>query len=118
MKQELVINIILGVIAIGIIGIILKNIPPVATVQIQPQTIGMSDFSLHNNAGDCWIRINGNAYNVTSYLSAHPGGTETILPFCGGPDATQAFATKDGRGSHSPRAEQLLKELLVGTLAP
>jgi cytochrome b involved in lipid metabolism len=78
----------------------------------------MNDFVRHNNVNDCWIRINGNVYNITNFLNEHPGGPDIILPYCGGPDATEAFATKGGRGTHSLRAAQLLNELLVGKLSP
>jgi cytochrome b involved in lipid metabolism len=122
MKRELWINSALGFISVIIIGIIIIRAAPVQTPAsptgiTNNQTITITDFARHNTAGDCWIRINGNVYDVTNFLSMHPGGPDFILPFCGGPDATGAFATKDGRGTHSPRAEELLKQMLVGTLS-
>jgi cytochrome b involved in lipid metabolism len=120
MKRELFINIVLGIISLIIIGIIIihatpSQIPP--TVQKNVSAISMSDFAGHDTANNCWVRINGNVYDVSNFLNNHPGGPDIILPFCGGTDATGAFATKDGRGAHSQRAESLLAQMLVGTLS-
>ena len=69
----------------------------------------------HNNNNDCWIIINNSVYEVTNYLSLHPGGARWITPFCG-KDATVAFTTKAGRGSHSQQAEKDLAKLKIGEL--
>lgn len=118
MKRELFINSILGIISLVIIGLIIIHAAPAQTVQNNRSTISMNDFTRHNTAGDCWIRINGSIYDVTNFLNEHPGGPERILPFCGGMEATDAFATKGGRGTHSSRADQLLQNLFIGTLSP
>jgi cytochrome b involved in lipid metabolism len=49
---------------------------------------------------------------VTSYAQKHPGGVDTIYPYCG-KDATEAFITKGGKGSHSLKALELLKNFEV-----
>ena len=59
--------------------------------------------------------INNKIYNLTSYISAHPGGTGTIIPLCG-KDGTTAFDTKGGQGSHSQNANNLLINYYVGNL--
>ncbi len=71
--------------------------------------------SKHNTRNDCWIIINSKAYAVSNYLTAHPGGSSVIIPYCGG-DATQAFATKNGRGNHSSFAYSQLSDYLIGTI--
>ena len=122
MKRELWINIGLGVLALLVIGFILmrsaqpQTIPAPAVQKNQP-AISLTDFGSHNSASDCWIQINGNVYDVTNYLNEHPGGAGFILPYCGGPDATEAFITKGGRGAHSTRAENLHTQMLVGALS-
>jgi cytochrome b involved in lipid metabolism len=122
MKRELCINIVLGIISLLIIGYIIvhstsSRTTQTPTIQNNKPTISMNDFTRHNSVNDCWIRINGNVYNITNFLNEHPGGPDIILPYCGGPDATGAFATKGGRGAHSPRADQLLQGLLIGILS-
>ena len=124
MKRELHINIVLGIISLVIIGVIIMRATPAQKNQITPptvhnnqSTIQMNVFTRHNTANDCWIRINGNVYDVTNFLNEHPGGSDLILPFCGGSDATDAFVTKDGREPHSSRAENLHTQMLVGTLS-
>jgi cytochrome b involved in lipid metabolism len=78
-------------------------------------TITTALVATHNTAGDCWIIINNNAYAVSGYLSSHPGGSSIIIPYCG-KDATQAFDTKAGQGSHSSFASSQLSAYLVGAL--
>ena len=72
----------------------------------------------HNSESSCWLIINNKVYDVTSFLSEHPGGASTILPFCG-KEATHAFDTKDqSGGGHSSEATNLLQDYLIGSLAP
>ena len=78
-------------------------------------TLNMAELAKHNSASNCWLLISGSLYNVTSFLPEHPGGEEQIIPFCG-KDATAAFATKDGRGSHSDEAQAQLTSLVLGKL--
>lgn len=44
----------------------------------------------HNKANDCWIVAHGIVYDVTRYLSKHPGGARSILSRAG-KDATADF---------------------------
>lgn len=83
---------------------------PSTTVVLNAATVAK-----HNTAADCWIIISGKVYAVSGYLSAHPGGRSIIIPYCGR-DATQAFATQGGQGSHSSVASQQLGGLVIGTL--
>lgn len=78
--------------------------------------LNAAEIAKHNSAGDCWLLIDGKIYNVSSYLSAHPGGAGIIIPLCG-KEATQVFNTKGGRGApHSDYAASLLINYLVGDL--
>ncbi|MFA6042181.1 MAG: cytochrome b5-like heme/steroid binding domain-containing protein [Patescibacteria group bacterium] len=83
---------------------------PSSTVVLNTATVAK-----HNTATDCWLIISGKVYAVSGYLSAHPGGRSTIIPYCGR-DATQAFATQGGQGSHSNFASQQLSGLVIGTV--
>lgn len=85
-----------------------------------PTITGVSTFTVatiaeHNKAEDCWIVISNKIYSVSSYLNTHPGGAAIIIPYCG-KDATQAFATKDGKGVHSALAQELLASFYIGTI--
>lgn len=73
-------------------------------------------IATHSTKNDCWLIIDGSVYDVSSYLNEHPGGVAQVTPFCG-KDATQAFATMNGRGSHSSAADQIKQKYLVGTLS-
>ncbi len=74
------------------------------------QTVG--EVAKHNLATDCWVMIQGDAYDITKYLNIHPGGADVITAYCG-KDATDAFLIRGGKGSHSKRAIDQLKLLLV-----
>ena len=41
----------------------------------------------HRKPGDIWVILNGEVYNVTSWLRRHPGGPK-VLGHYGGQDAT------------------------------
>ena len=81
------------------------------------QTTGLTvdQVNKHNNANDCWVIVQNHVYDVTNFLGQHPGGSDKIIPFCG-KDATDAFLTKGGQGSHSPRAMQKLESLKIGLI--
>lgn len=78
----------------------------------------------HNSAEDCWTIINGNVYDITSYVSRHPGGDE-ILRACG-EDATTFFTQRQdesgnpvGSGEpHSSSATSQLEQFKIGTVTP
>ena len=38
-----------------------------------------SDLEKHTSENDCWILIDGNVYDVTSYLPDHPGGGSMLV---------------------------------------
>lgn len=75
--------------------------------------ISIADVVTHNVPADCWLIIRAKVYNVTSFLIQHPGGAARITPYCGA-DATMAFMTKGGEGTHSAIAESELAKLYVG----
>lgn len=69
----------------------------------------------HNSASDCWLIINNKVYDVSSYLSFHPGNPDTITPYCG-KEATNAFDTKNQGKPHSQQAGNLLTQYYLGDL--
>ena len=95
-------------------GIQIKKITN--TAAINNVSVTLTGVAKHNTAGDCWLIVNGKVYNVTNFIPMHNGGTETIVPYCG-KDATMAFETKNGFGSHSQRAQNVLNNYYVGNFS-
>ena len=50
----------------------------------------MAQVSANKSAAKCWSVINGDVYDLTKWISAHPGGAGAILSLCG-TDGTQDF---------------------------
>ena len=42
-----------------------------------------ADVAMHSDATSCWAIINGNVYDLTSWIPKHPGGPGAILKLCG-----------------------------------
>ena len=83
--------------------------------QIPVKVFTQSEVAAHNNPSDCWLIINNKVYNVTDFISKHPGG-KVIANYCGG-EATEAFKTKGGKGeSHQSSALSVLESLYIGSL--
>lgn len=45
--------------------------------------IPMQEVMKHNKKEDCWVVIHGKVYNLTDFLSSHPGGVGPILAKAG-----------------------------------
>jgi cytochrome b involved in lipid metabolism len=73
----------------------------------------LAQVATHNNSKSCWAAINGNVYDLTSWISQHPGGEGRILSICG-KDGTQAFG---GQHGSDPRAQAMLATFKIGALA-
>lgn len=79
-------------------------------------SISASEVAKHSSRNDCWTIIENSIYEVTSYITAHPGG-DRIIQACG-KDATELFKTQGNNGkSHSPSAATILERFKIGTLA-
>ena len=53
----------------------------------------LDEIKKHNSKNDCWIIINNNGYDVTSFLNDHPGGKNILLEHSNGMDASEVFNT-------------------------
>lgn len=86
-----------------------KPTAPITSTTNSTITLSSQEVAKHNTTADCWLIINNNVYNVTSYLGQHPGGVSTIKPSCG-KDGTALFEGLP----HSTNAHQLLANFYVG----
>lgn len=75
-------------------------------------TYSMDEVKTHNSSTDCWLIINNNVYNVTSFIPKHPGGKD-IIKGCG-KDATSLFNNEDEH--QEKNAASYLPDYLIGTL--
>ncbi len=72
----------------------------------------MGDVAAHNTAQDCWVAVDDGVYDVTSWISRHPGGPDKITGLCG-TDATDAFRTQH---DSQEKPNQQLASFRIGTL--
>ncbi|KAI5801971.1 FMN-dependent dehydrogenase-domain-containing protein [Pyronema domesticum] len=52
--------------------------------------IDFKEVAKHNSPSSCWVIIHNNVYDVTTFLSSHPGGSSIILRYAG-LDATSEY---------------------------
>ena len=70
------------------------------------------DVASHCTSESCWISYRGKVYDVTQFLSDHPGGDDLILNFAG-KDIGEVM--KDAsEHEHSESAYEMLEEFLIG----
>ena len=65
---------------------------PAATCKMQRYTL--ANIKQNNGASKCWTSLYGVVYDLTSYVSKHPGGS-VILTLCG-TNGTSKFNAKHG----------------------
>jgi hypothetical protein len=73
----------------------------------------MERVKANNTASSCWTVISGNVYDLTRWISSHPGGSGAIRSLCG-TDGTASFNSQH-RGEGTPQAR--LAGYLLGPLA-
>lgn len=83
--------------------------PPVLN---EPQSYSTSEVALRSSAQACWSIVNGVVYDLTTYISKHPGGEKNILRICG-VDGTRAF---EGQHGGESRPEKILAGYKIGIL--
>ncbi|GAB5370780.1 hypothetical protein AAMO2058_001522500 [Amorphochlora amoebiformis] len=75
------------------------------------KVIKADEVAKHNKDEDVWFIIHGKVYNVTKYLSSHPGGPEIMIENAG-KDVSDQFE----EFFHSTDARDVLKKYEVGVL--
>ncbi|KAK4187714.1 ceramide very long chain fatty acid hydroxylase SCS7 [Podospora australis] len=75
-------------------------------------TFVSDDILTHKTSKPCHVIRNGRVYDVTDFLSSHPGGSDLILEY-GGKDITNIFHNKNSH-VHSEAASEVLEAYLLG----
>lgn len=75
-------------------------------------TYSLADIAKHKDQSSCWTAINGGVYDLTDWISKHPGGERGILSICG-IDGSSAFNNQHGGQG---RPEQILASYKIGAL--
>jgi len=70
----------------------------------------MANIAKNNSTSSCWAAISGKAYDLTAWISRHPGGAGAIVSICG-TDATSVFQGRHG-GQSGPASS--LSAYLLG----
>lgn len=83
------------------------NVEPSAVPPSTPSP-GATSYTLqqvaqHADVASCWTAINGQVYDLTSWIDKHPGGPDQILQLCG-TDGSAAFNLKHA-GDDRPSSE-------------
>lgn len=93
-----------------------ENSADSSSIQEESVQLTLSEVALHNTSQDCWLVIENNVYDVSEFISSHPGGS-VIIQGCG-TDATDLFNDKAAYGDpHSPQAYEMLDDYLLGELS-
>ncbi|KAF9157036.1 hypothetical protein BG015_007562 [Linnemannia schmuckeri] len=100
--------------AAGTAPVVTAPSAPAAAAAAEPtklRSISAAEVAKHNTAEDCWVIVNGQVLDVTTFLPDHPGGKKAILLFAGR-DATEEFNML-----HKPDVvEKYAPESLIGVL--
>ena len=94
-----------------------SSTPTPAASKTQTPTASATGYTLdqvkaNNTAANCWTIVDDNVYNLTTWINAHPGGSNAILSLCG-VDGTSAFKSQHA-GRAMPAGQ--LESLKIGPL--
>lgn len=69
------------------------------------------EIKQHRSQSSCWIVIDGNVYDVSTWLAKHPGG-ELVITNSSGVDVTDLF-----NAYHRPSVRRMLSPFYIGKVA-
>ncbi|HYH75235.1 MAG TPA: cytochrome b5 domain-containing protein [Candidatus Saccharimonadales bacterium] len=124
MKLKIAVAASLGIVAIIVTAVIVAGLLSGERNRTNQQpgedtasaALTAQEVANHSSQNDCWIIVGGDVYDVTDFIADHPGGAARITSQCG-KDATTAFQTQGGEGSHSAAARNQLESFRVGSLS-
>ena len=91
-------------------GEVVRGNAPAATPTVVEFTI--TQVAANNGRSSCWSVIDGSVYDLTDWISSHPGGSSAILSLCG-VDGTNYFKAQHGSQG---KPNQRLSSFLLGPL--
>ncbi|MCX6780407.1 MAG: cytochrome b5-like heme/steroid binding domain-containing protein [Candidatus Magasanikbacteria bacterium] len=124
MNKQKLMAVILAVVVVGGAIFLVSTAPqkkPITTTTTPntntSATTTASGYSLaqvaaHGDSNSCWAVINGNVYDLSAWISPHPGGSDAILSMCG-KDGSVAF---NNQHSGSGRVARILETFKIGVL--
>jgi cytochrome b involved in lipid metabolism len=77
-----------------------------------PGIYTIADVQKHATKESCWSVVDGNVYDLTTWIDRHPGGAQAILGMCG----TDGSAAYHGQHGNARRPASLLVLLKIGAL--
>lgn len=86
-------------------------VTPVASSTVQSYTAAV--VATHNNTSSCWSIVNAKVYDLTDYISRHPGGSQSVKDICGR-DGSSAF---NGQHGGDAKPENVLSKYYLAPLA-
>lgn len=84
------------------------------SVRKRVRILTREDLDAHKSAQSCWVAFKGKVYDVTAFVSDHPGGDDLILENAG-KDVENIMKDKDSH-DHSESAYEMLEEYVIGRL--
>lgn len=72
----------------------------------------LAEVATHSSDASCWSVVHDNVYDLTTWISIHPGGKEAIQSICG-KDGTAGF---DGEHKGEDEPAEALAQYLIGSL--
>jgi len=88
------------------------TVTPTPSPTATPAGYTMDQVKANNTATKCWSAIDGKVYDLTNWISSHPGGAGAITSLCG-TDGTSAYINQHKGQS---RAGSTLTAYLLGPL--
>lgn len=81
---------------------------------VTPDTsvLSVETVALNDSEASCWTIVGGNVYDLTDWISSHPGGASRILGLCG-IDGTSQF---EGQHAGSSSVASTLESYLLGPI--
>lgn len=122
-------SLLVGVAVLAVVGILVyvqstkapdlaapQNTPAQTQETAQPaqgSSYTAADVAKHASAADCWTIINGSVYDLTQWVSRHPGGERAITKLCG-TDGSEEFNEQHAGGAQQA---SVLAGFRLGALA-